>query len=89
LVEKLDSGAVPCAPVNDMERVFKHPQTLARGMLASMKRPDGTEMPVIGPAVKYSSFDIAAGWTAPPALGEHREEVLREWLGAAQIERVS
>jgi succinate---hydroxymethylglutarate CoA-transferase len=89
LVEKLDSGAVPCAPVNDMERVFKHPQTLARGMLASMKRPDGTEMPVIGPAVKYSSFDIAAGWTAPPGLGEHREEVLREWLDVAHIERVS
>lgn len=84
LVVKLDAGQVPCAPVNDMERVFKHPQTLAQGMLASAKRNDGREMPMIGPAVKYSAFDISAGWSAPPDLGEHRNEIVADWIGDAR-----
>jgi succinate--hydroxymethylglutarate CoA-transferase len=83
LVSKLDEGLVPCAPVNDMERVFSHPQTLARGMRTTAQRPDGTKIEVIGPAVKFSSFDISADWRAPPALGEHNTEVLRDWLDAS------
>jgi len=86
LVTALDSGQVPCAPVNDMEQVFNHPQTIARGMLASVKRADGTEMPAIGPAVKFSSFDVAADWRVPPALGEHQNEVLRDWLATQSAE---
>jgi succinate--hydroxymethylglutarate CoA-transferase len=80
LVDKLDEGLVPCAPVNDMERVFNHPQTLARGMRATAQRPDGTKIEMIGPAVKFSSFDISEDWRAPPALGEHNAEVIRDWL---------
>jgi succinate---hydroxymethylglutarate CoA-transferase len=38
-------------------------------------------VPAIGPAVKYSASHIAAGWTAPPALGEHSRAILKEWLG--------
>jgi succinate---hydroxymethylglutarate CoA-transferase len=86
LVAALDEGQVPCAPVNDMEQVFKHPQTIARGMLASVKHRDGRETPAIGPALKFSAFDIAADWQAPPALGEHQDEVLREWLEAKPVE---
>lgn len=85
LVAKLDAAAVPCAPVNDMEQVFNHPQTLARGMLASVERRDGTKIPAIGPAVKYGSFDISAGWRAPPGLGEHRSEILQEWINERDL----
>ncbi len=76
----LRSAKVPCAPVNDMEAVFKHPQALHRGMLQSAVHPRYGAIPLIGPAVKYSDFDVAAGWTAPPELGEHSAEVFAEWL---------
>jgi succinate--hydroxymethylglutarate CoA-transferase len=85
LVAELDTAAVPCAPVNDMEQVFNHPQTLARGMRASVKRRDGTEMPAIGPAVKFGSFDVSSGWRAAPALGEHRREILQEWIKETSV----
>jgi succinate---hydroxymethylglutarate CoA-transferase len=49
-------------------------------MLATARNADGTEIPMIGPAVKFASFDVAAGWTAPPKVGEHTDEVLGEWL---------
>jgi succinate--hydroxymethylglutarate CoA-transferase len=34
----------------------------------------------LGAAAKYSGFDVTAGWTAPPLLGEDTDAVLREWL---------
>jgi succinate--hydroxymethylglutarate CoA-transferase len=80
LIEKLGAAKVPCSPINDMEGVFTHPQALHRGMVQKVKHDEYGELNVIGPAVKYGNFDVAAGWTAPPLLGEHTEEVTRDWL---------
>ncbi len=82
LYKLLDDAGVPCAPVNNMEQVFHHPQVLHRKMLRQIPHPTRGPVPSIGPAVKYSGFDIFEGWTAPPALGEHSDEVLKDWLGA-------
>jgi succinate--hydroxymethylglutarate CoA-transferase len=37
-------------------------------------------------ATKYSSFNVTAGWTAPPLLGEDTDGVLNEWLGLSNGE---
>ncbi|PZQ78332.1 MAG: formyl-CoA transferase [Variovorax paradoxus] len=81
LIARLDAAKVPCAPVNNMEQVFSHRQVLHRGMLRPVEHPSYGTLPQVGPASKYSSFRVEEGWTAPPLLGEHSEEVLREWLG--------
>jgi succinate--hydroxymethylglutarate CoA-transferase len=81
IVEKLDAAKVPCSPINNMEQVFTHPQALHRGMVQKVKHADYGELNVIGPAVKYGGFDIAAGWSAPPLLGEHNDAVKKDWLG--------
>lgn len=81
LVEKLDAAKVPCSPINNMEQVFTHPQALHRGMVQKVEHADYGPLNLIGPAVKYSSFDVAAEWSAPPVLGEHNEEVKKDWLG--------
>ena len=80
LINKLDAAKVPCAPVNNMQQVFDHRQVRHRGMLRPVQHPSYGELPQIGPAAKYSAFDVEQDWTAPPLLGEHTEEVLREWL---------
>ena len=81
LAEKLDAAGVPCALVNTMKEVFEHPQTAARNMLLKIPKTDGGEMPMIGSAMTFNTFDITEGWTAPPALGQHTDEILNEWLG--------
>jgi succinate--hydroxymethylglutarate CoA-transferase len=81
LLARLDAAKVPCAPVNDMEQVFAHRQVLHRGMLRPVEHPSYGTLPQIGPASKYSAFRVEDGWTAPPLLGEHSAEVLRDWLG--------
>lgn len=81
LIERLRAEGVPCAPVNNIEQVFKHRQALHRGMLQHVEHPQYGRIPVIGPAVKYGSFDITDDWKAPPLLGEHTGAVLHDWLG--------
>jgi succinate---hydroxymethylglutarate CoA-transferase len=81
LVKKLADAQVPCSPINNMEQVFNHPQALHRGMVQKVEHADYGPLSVIGPAVKYSGFDIASEWQAPPLLGEHTEAVSKDWLG--------
>ena len=81
ILEKLDAAKVPCSPINNMEQVFTHPQALHRGMVQKVEHADYGEVNVIGPAVKYGGFDIAADWSAPPLLGEHNDIVKKDWLG--------
>ena len=81
LLEKLTAANVPCAPVNNMEQVFNHPQALHRQMVQRVTHPRYGEVRTVGPGAKYGSFDITADWTAPADLGEHTAEVLKEWLG--------
>jgi succinate--hydroxymethylglutarate CoA-transferase len=78
---RLTKAKVPCAPVNTIDKVFTHPQALHRQMLQTATHPRYGEVRLVGPAVKYSGFDITEGWTAPPDLGEHTLDVLQDWLG--------
>lgn len=86
LTRRLDGAGVPCAPVNNMQQVFEHPQVLHRGMRHRLEHPAYGSVPTIGPAVKYSGFDVAAGWQAPPLLGEHTQQVLSDWLGGSSTQ---
>jgi succinate--hydroxymethylglutarate CoA-transferase len=83
LAKRLTAAGVACSPVNDMAGVFTHPQVLHRGMLRHLEHPVYGRVPTLGPAVKYSGSDVAAGWTAPPAVGEHTRAVLQQWLELA------
>lgn len=80
LQQALQAAHVPCAPVNDIAHVFADEQVLHRGMRRHLKDPLYGDLSVIGPAVKYGGFDVAAGWTPPPALGADTADVLHDWL---------
>lgn len=89
LAEQLSAASVPSAPVNDMAAVFSHRQALHRGMLQRVVHPAYGEIPVIGPAVKFSGFDVAAEWTSPPLIGEQSEAVLKDWIQVDTAELAS
>lgn len=82
IIAALEAARIPCAPVNNMEQVFSHRQVQHRGMRVDLRHPVYGEVPTLGPAARYSAFEVTQGWTAPPQLGEHTGEVLRQWLGA-------
>lgn len=79
----LEAG-VPCGPVNDVPAALDDPQSVARGMVQEVGVGDGAEaegvVRMVGPAPKLSRTPAQVR-SAPPRLGEHTEEVLREVLG--------
>jgi crotonobetainyl-CoA:carnitine CoA-transferase CaiB-like acyl-CoA transferase len=84
-VEALESVAVPCGPINNIDQVFADPQVAARGLRLSLTRQDGTETPGVANPVRFSATPVAYS-KAPPALGNATEEVLREVLGLSTEE---
>lgn len=80
IISALEAARVPCAPVNNMEQVFGHRQVKHRKLRLDLEHPSYGPMPTLGPAARYSAFDVTDGWTAPPLVGEHTEHILKEWL---------
>ncbi len=77
-VEILDNMGIPCSPINNIENVVNHPQVVARGMIATISNPKTGEMRIPGCAIKFLSGNPVIG--PAPMLGEHTEEVLKEFL---------
>lgn len=84
LARLLDAAGVPCSPVNTIDKVFESEQVRHRGMLATVSAGTADEAAAVGPAIKYSGFDVSAGWTAPPKLGAGGREVADRWLSASR-----
>jgi len=70
---------VPCSPVRALGEVLSDPQILCRNMVVTIPHPKGGEVKTVGNAVKFAG--VEEKFEPAPSLGEHTEEILREWLG--------
>jgi crotonobetainyl-CoA:carnitine CoA-transferase CaiB-like acyl-CoA transferase len=76
----LEPLGVPCGPINRLDQVFAHPQIQHRGMRIDLPHPVAGQLPLVANPIKLSRTPIQYE-TAPPLLGQHTEEVLRDILG--------
>ena len=83
-VRTLEAVGVPCGPINTIDRVFADPQVVARGMRVDLPHPRAGTLPSIANPIRYSETPIEYTH-APPVLGQHTDEVLRE-LGSDESE---
>ncbi len=84
-VETVNDAGVPCGPVLDIGQVFSNAQVLARDMLVELPHPEVGTYKTTGLPVKLSE-NRGQIRRAPPLLGEHSDEILREaGLGSADI----
>jgi len=76
----LEDKAVPCGPINDIGRAFDDPQVRARGLAVSLPRDAGDGVDritgVASPLRLGNHPPVLRN--APPALGQHTQEVLAE-----------
>ena len=91
-VTLLEDKAVPCGPINDIGQAFDDAQVKARGLVVNQPVA-GESIAILGVnsiATVASPLRLTATppvlLRAPPALGEHTDEVLAELgLDAAQV----
>jgi crotonobetainyl-CoA:carnitine CoA-transferase CaiB-like acyl-CoA transferase len=79
-VRALDAANVPCSPVNDIAQALAHPQVQAMRMLLEVPRPDGPALRLAGVPLNLSATPAVPGG-APPHLGQHTDDILRQELG--------
>lgn len=90
-LEVLATAGVPAGPVNDIKQVFDDPQIRHREMELTMPYPqaDKGEVSLIANPIRFSETPISYRH-APPVLGQHTNEILKEYLALSdeQIEQL-
>jgi crotonobetainyl-CoA:carnitine CoA-transferase CaiB-like acyl-CoA transferase len=76
-IATLRRAGVPCGGVRDVVEVLADPQLDARGMIASVEHAAIGAVRVLGVPIKLSAT-AGSVRTAPPALGQHTDGILRE-----------
>lgn len=72
-------GKVPCGPVNSAADIFADPHVAARDMITRFTPPgDNPEVAIVGSPIKFTQTP-AGFYRAPPQLGQHNDEVLKEF----------
>lgn len=79
LLQLLSKARVPCGPVYSVDELFVDPQVLYRNMLVKVHHPKAGDISQIGSPMRFSEV-VSKTWTAPPLLGQHNEEILRDLL---------
>jgi crotonobetainyl-CoA:carnitine CoA-transferase CaiB-like acyl-CoA transferase len=82
-IAALEAASVPCGPINTLDRVYADPQVQARNVVETVTRADGAKLRLAASPLRLSATPPATR-TAPPTLGEHTSEVLRELLSPTE-----
>jgi CoA:oxalate CoA-transferase len=72
----LDAAGIPCAPIQSVADVARHPQVLARNMIQSVPTRDGGVSHVVGNPIKYADFPDLPPPGAAPDLDADRSAIL-------------
>ncbi|MCJ7591109.1 MAG: CoA transferase [Woeseiaceae bacterium] len=73
-------NGVPAGPVNDIAEVLTNEYAVERRLVRSILNSDDIPVPTVSNPVEFSDTPVRYE-RSPPALGEHTDEVLQEWLG--------
>ena len=79
-LEMLSNEGVPAGPINDIGEVLSNEHATERELVRHLLNSRGDAVPLVANPVDFSRTAVQYD-KAPPLLGEHTDEVLREWLG--------
>lgn len=77
-LEKLTARKIPCARINTIETLFLDEQLAARNMLIPIQGE--TSFQIAGNPVKFNGEPDMVEAEAPPKLGQHNGEILKQLL---------
>jgi formyl-CoA transferase len=77
-IDIFNEAGVPCGPINTIDQVFADEQVKHLGIAQNATRPDGKEQTFVGQPFALSRTPSKIAVT-PPDLGQHTDEVLKEF----------
>jgi crotonobetainyl-CoA:carnitine CoA-transferase CaiB-like acyl-CoA transferase len=83
-IDIFNKAGVPCGPIYAIDQMFSDPQVEHLAIAQSATRPDGTPEAFVGQPIALSRTPSRIAAT-PPELGQHTDEVLKEF-GFAESE---
>lgn len=75
--QALTDAGVPAACVNTVEEALHHPQVVARGLEVATPHPTAGVVRTLATPIRMSGSGRGVA-AAPPTLGQHTDEILRE-----------
>ncbi len=86
-IRELERIGVPCGPINNLAEVFADPHVQARRMTIELPHPaaGGEPTRLIANPIKFSETPVSYE-RAPPTLGQHTDEILKELLDLSSAE---
>jgi len=86
LLSKLEAELIPVGSINEMHEVFADPHVAARGLVVEQNlSTGGPATKMIGNPIRFSRTPIQYRH-APPRLGAHTAEIIRDELEMSQAE---
>lgn len=76
----LEANNIPGGPINTIDQVYADPQVLARQMKLELPHPVAGTTPLSASPMRFSDTPVQYRG-APPTLGQHSVEILRDELG--------
>jgi crotonobetainyl-CoA:carnitine CoA-transferase CaiB-like acyl-CoA transferase len=81
----LEAVGVPCGPINDVGEVFANEQVQARGMAIDLPHSEAGQVTLVRNPIRMSATPATSN-IAPPLLGQHTDDILRDVLGRSDAE---
>lgn len=84
LLQALERAGIPSGPINRYPEVFADPQVQHRGIAQRVPHPTAGEVTLCASPVRFVGDEPPLP-TAPPTIGQHTDEILREVLGLDDV----
>ncbi|UOF88643.1 CoA transferase [Fodinisporobacter ferrooxydans] len=81
---------IPCGPIYNLSELFEDPYVIERNMLQTVEHPTAGRIKLVNTPVKFlETTSEDAKITPPPLLGQHTEQILREFdINETEIKEV-